>query len=666
MLEFPSTLRPEKKSFALACVLLLAFSLYANTLLNGFVYDDHDQVEQNAYAHSARYLGRALTTTVWSFQGTEGQSNYYRPLMTLGYLVCNKLFQSMPYGFHLVNILLNCIVVWLVFLFCSRLLGDETIALCAAAIFALHPIHTEVVAWIAAVTELDLAVFYLATFALFLRLGSGDRRQELRTHVWMACCFLLALLSKEQAMTLLPLIVLYEHLYRSDRDVTRWKTKVSRYGSLALIGCAYLIFRVAVLGGLAPVLKHADVTPYQVPLSALALLGQYAAKIFWPHSLLAFYVFHKSVSISDPRVLLGLGFVFLAILLFVVLWRRARIYSFALLWMAVTLAPVLNPRWMATNVFTERYLYLPSVGFCVLLAGGVVWLFRKAAVKPLALRWLMGAASVAVCALAATQIVARNRDWHDDWAFLRSTLAREPHASLLRTDLGTLEWNLLHREEAKRQWLLALADKPDDAVALSNLGLAMLEEKRYRQAEDYLQKAIELRPRFAAPHTHLGRVYLAEGESAAAEEEFRKAAEIYPLSTEARNALGKFYLDQEKLADAEKQYRASVESRPTEEALNQLGEIYLQEGLATNAEQAWRQALLLSPYDAPAHLGLGRLYFADGRRAEAKKEYQEVLLMDLGNAEAREALQKLGATDLPPAPRQLPHTSEVHASGSSR
>src|SRR5690349_9318224 len=269
MLDFPSTLRPEKKSFALACVLLLAFSLYANTLLNGFVYDDHDQVEQNAYAHSARYLGRVLTTTVWSFQGTEGQSNYYRPLMTLGYLVCNKLFQSMPYGFHLVNILLNCIVVWLVFLFCSRLLGDETIALCAAAIFALHPIHTEVVAWIAAVTELDLAVFYLATFALFLRLGSGDRRQELRTHAWMACCFLLALLSKEQAMTLLPLIALYEHLYRSDRDVTRWKTKVSRYGSLALIGCAYLIFRVTVLGGLAPVLKHADVTPYQVPLSAL-------------------------------------------------------------------------------------------------------------------------------------------------------------------------------------------------------------------------------------------------------------------------------------------------------------------------------------------------------------------------------------------------------------
>jgi protein O-mannosyl-transferase len=659
MLVFSSTSGTRKKSVALACVLLLAFLVYANTLVNGFVYDDHEQVETNPYVHSFHYVGRILTTTVWSFQGAEGQTNYYRPLMTLSYLVCNKLFQSLPYGFHLLNILLNCMAVWLVFLLCLRLFGDETMAVCAAAIFALHPIHTEVVAWIAAVTELQLAVFYLATFVLFLRLGSSDRRQERATQVLMCCSFVLALLSKEQAVTLLALVVIYEHLYRADCTLTNWKTKVSRYGGLAAIGCVYLIFRATVLGGLAPVLKHPEVTPSQVPMAALALLGQYAAKLFWPHPLLAFYVFHRSTSVLDPSVLLGIVVVLTAVALFVLLWRHARMYSFALIWIAVTLAPVLNPRWMATNVFTERYLYLPSVGFCALIAGFVVWVFRRGAARVPLFRWAMLAAAVAFCALAATQIVGRNRDWHDDWTFLTRTLTTEPRASLMRTDLGSLEWSRLHRDDAERQWLLALTDKPDNVVALSNLGLAMVEKQRFPEAESYLRKAIELRPHFAAPHMNLGRVYLAEGRPGAAETEFREAVEIYPLSTAARNALGEFYFDQGKLAEAEQQYRASIESQPTEEAWNQLGDIYWREKLSAKAEQAWQQALLLSEYDTHAHLALGKLYFTDGRREQAEKQFRDVLLTDPGNTQAREALQELGATNLPLAPRRAPQGSEM-------
>jgi len=159
----------KKKQFALALLLLCAFLVYANTLLSGFVYDDHFQIEGNPYVHSFRHIGRIFSTTVWSFQGTEGQTNYYRPLMTFGYLLCDRVFQSFPMGFHLVNLLLNCAVVWLVFRVCAALFDDEAVAVVAAALFALHPIHTEVVAWIAAVTELQLAVFYLLGFLLFLR-----------------------------------------------------------------------------------------------------------------------------------------------------------------------------------------------------------------------------------------------------------------------------------------------------------------------------------------------------------------------------------------------------------------------------------------------------------------------------------------------------------------
>jgi protein O-mannosyl-transferase len=646
--SYPS-LAGGRRSTALGGLLFLALLVYCNTLLNGFVYDDHFQVEQNPYVQSFKYVDKILTTTVWSFQGLEGKTNYYRPLMTLGFLVCNKVFQSFPAGFHVVNVLLNCLVVWLVFLACSLLFLDDIAALAAAAIFALHPIHTEVVAWIASVTELEMAIFYLASFIFFLRLGSLSAKRKTTAGILMCVCFLLGLLSKEQAITLAAVATIYEHFYRSDCETTSWKTKVSRYGGFWMIAAVYLMFRVTVLGGLAPVRQHADVSWPQAFLSAFALVGHYVAKLFLPYPLLAFYVFRKSVALSDPRVLAGIGVGVLAVVLFIYLWNRARNYSFAVIWIALTLAPVLNARWMATNVFTERYLYLPSVGFCALLAGGLVFLFRRFAVRPGLLRWILAAGATTIFVFAAGEIVARNRDWHDDFTLLSRTLAVEPHASYMRTDFGVLEWSSHREAEAERDWRLALADKPDNVVALSNLGMAMVERKRYEDAETYLQQAIALRPHFAAPHIHLARVYAAEGDNARAEAELRRAVEIYPLSTQARNALGKFYFDAGNLVDAEVQYRASVDSLPTPEAWDGLGDIYTREVAPRKAEEAWREVLRLSTFDGHAHIALGNVYFTSGRAAEAEKEYRIVLLLDPNNADALRGLRELHPAEFPAA-----------------
>src|SRR5260221_1540919 len=277
--SYPS-LVGKGRSTALGGLLFLALLVYCNTLLNGFVYDDHFQVEQSPYVHSFKYVDKILTTTVWSFQGLEGKTNYYRPLMILGFLVCNKVFQAYPFGFHLVNVLLNCVVVWLVFLACSTLLLDEIVALVAAAIFALHPIHTEVVAWIAAVTELEMAIFYLASFIFFLRLDSLPPKERRTSGILMCACFALALLSKEQAVILAVLTTIYEHFYRSDRETTNWKTKVYRYGGVWVIAAVYLVFPVSVFCGLAPPRPHTDVRLPQAPLSPISFVGRIFPQTF--------------------------------------------------------------------------------------------------------------------------------------------------------------------------------------------------------------------------------------------------------------------------------------------------------------------------------------------------------------------------------------------------
>jgi len=636
----------KKRRSLVGVVLLMAFLLYGNTLLYGFVYDDHFQIEGNPYVHSFRYVGQIFTTTVWSFQGTEGQTNYYRPLMTFGYLLCDRVFQSSPIGFHLLNLLLNCVVVYLVFALSAALFRDESVALVAAAIFALHPVHTEVVAWIAAVTELDLAVFYLAAFLLFLRLDREQGRRRMAALALMSGSFVLALLSKEQAMTLPLMATIYEHLYRADRKASAWSSKLFRYGPLWIIAAGYLLFRMTVLHAFAPVTQRASLSAGQLLWSGLALVGQYAGKLFWPRPLLGYYVFRESSSWSDSGVLAGALALaaFVAVLVF--LWRRARSYSFALLWMAVTLLPVLNVRWMAASAFAERYLYLPSFGFSVLAAAAVLWLSRRAAARP-ALGWALKSGAAAIAVLAVAQIVVRNRDWRDDKSFFTATLAVDPHASYMRTSLATLEWSEFRQQDAVKDWKMALLDKPDNAIALSNLGMAMVEQKRWPEAEDYLRKAIALRPRFAGPHIHLGKMYAEIGKPAESLEEFRRAVQINPLNTDARNLLAEALLKQGQMDEAEQQYRSSLDAVPNGEAFNGLGEILLSRGLPDQAVSNWRQAVGLSPFDTRAHLSLGLAYMARGSANDAEKEFRSVLLMDPHSEKALEAMRELKPAEFP-------------------
>src|SRR5438132_9253553 len=196
-------------------LILLASLPYLNALANSFVYDDRQQILENPYVHSFRYLGRVFGSNVWSFQGAQGVSNYYRPLMTLAYLLCYKTFGQLAFGFHLMSLVLHVAIVLLVFLVTERLFADRVLVLIAAGLFALHPIHTESVAWVAGITDLELSFFFLLTLLLYLRLTDTNTGSEnvpsWLSYVLMVLAYCLALLSKEQALVLPALAVVYEH-----------------------------------------------------------------------------------------------------------------------------------------------------------------------------------------------------------------------------------------------------------------------------------------------------------------------------------------------------------------------------------------------------------------------------------------------------------------------
>ncbi len=643
----------DQDTFAVVMLLLLAFLPYLNSLANGFVYDDRQQILENPYIHSFRYLGRIFGSTVWSFEGAQGISNYYRPLMSFAYLIDYKLFGRLPFGFHLTNVVLHAAVVLLVFAVTERLFQDRLVSFMASGVFALHPVHTESVSWIAAITDLELSLFFLLTVWLYLRIPDGGtkRSRSALSYFFLFAAYSLALLSKEQALVLPALVIVYEHFYRRDRSTSNFGDKLRRYLPLCVLAAAYLAFRGFALGGFAPAIWRPNMSWSTVLLSAIALTGSYLGKLVWPVHLVAFYVFHESRSMRDPQVLAGLLGLTACAALFIWLWREARPFSFALIWMGATLAPVLNPRWMPAQVFAERYLYLPSVGFCWLLGGGVAKLWREANQEAPSREVRSGtrafmrqaiAVSVAVVGcLYAARTVERNRDWRSEDVLYHRTLEAEPDAQVIHTNLGVNYADAGNWAAAEREWTLALGPGQASAVTLNDLGLVRKHQKRYDEAEDLFQQALKLRPKYMDPHKNLAEMYEEIGRINDADNEFRRAVSLAPLDTNTRNTYGEFLRKHGRASEAREQFARSVEADANWPAYDSLGDLDVAAGNSQKAREEYQAAVRLNPIDNHAYFGLAMLDEKEGRIIDAVREYRAGLETDPRNAIALAALQRL-------------------------
>jgi protein O-mannosyl-transferase len=646
--SFASGLSRWSDSTLFSVLILFSILPYCNSLLNGFVYDDTTQILDNPYIVSFRHLGQIFTTAVWSYVGSGGYTNYYRPIMTIGYMLCFQIFGAAPYGFHLANILLHAAVVCILYVVTRRMFGGRGVAFLAAGLFALHPMHTESVDWVAAVTDLEVTFFFLLTFWFFLRVPKEEGKRSEWAVLGMTVSFVLTLCSKEQALMLPFLATVYEHFYRADCVKTKWLQKISRYWLLWFLTLAYFLFREHLFGAFAPIIGHPEVSRFEALLSGIALLGQYVWKLLWPMNLCAFYVFHPSTSPLDLSVLAGIVALLGGTVLLGFLWKRNRISTFGLVWFAATIAPVLNARVLASdNVFAERYLYLPSVGFCWLMALGLMELWKIISARPNIWQWAgVGCLSV-LAMLYAARIVTRNRVWRDEITFYSATLQASPDAVPIYNNLGSVYWNRGDVATAEREWQKALAFVPDSPTLLNNLGLVYMKRQELTQAVEYFQKSAAAKPAFPDPHLNLGVVYQQMGMKEDAETQYRTAMSLAPLNLHIHNRLGTLYLDEGRVQEAEKQFSISASIAPNVVAYDALGEIMLRRNTPAAAAEMFNRSIALNPADTRARMNLAELYVASGQNAKAVEQYRFILKTDPQDAHAREALQKLTQPSLP-------------------
>lgn len=604
-----------------AVLLSVAVLPYLNTLGFGFVYDDNYQIVENPYVHSFHYLKQILISSVWSFKYSRIPTNYYRPLMSLEYVFLYKTYGPIAYVFHLANVLTHAAVVVLLFAVGRRLLNSERVAFLAAVLFALDPVHTESVAWVAAIPDIQLALFLMIAFWFYLEMGEPSRSQWW-TPVAMNGVFFLALFSKEPAVAFPVIAVFYEHLLRADRDRTNWKQKLGRYGPLFILTGVYLIARVLLIGGLIPKLQRPRLSWPSALLSAVSLFGQYMNKLAWPVRLKMFYAFRAANSLRDPGFLIGVAWILSLGLLCWFLWKRNRPLVLPVLWMVATLAPALNARWMPGNVFAERYLYVPSIGFCWLVASGLLALWEAPRVRLFTWARVAIASTVLLAvSLSALLIVKRNAVWRDDLHFFTDGVKQNPENANLHSDLGFANWAVRNHAAARAQWAISIGLDPNNFWALNNIGMADVTEGHYADAIPPLQQALKLRPEFSDAHLNLAGAFDGLHQASEAEKEFLAAIDSSPLDYDAHNRLAAFYQRAGRIEEAQKQYLVSFAAQPNAAALDGLGDIAVAEGQTATAERYFRQGVDIDEYDHHAHYELVRIYGESGRNAEALREF---------------------------------------------
>lgn len=651
----PATRFSGSTLFHLVVLSGAALALYALGLRNGFVADDQLEVLQDPLIRSFRLIPQMFAHSVWYFHGAKAD-RYYRPLKLLAYSVEYRLFHFHPALWHLANIFFNVAAVLVVY-FLVRDLANRQLAFWSAVLFAFHPIHVEAVAWIAAGNDLECGLLLLLALWLYHRARQG--RSPGPNYTISAILFFAALLFKETALTFPAVLFCYEYFYRRESlaSIARGGVRYAAYFAVLLV---YLGMRWHALGRFAATNPDNVVTGTQFALTAPVLAAQYLWKSLVPIHLNAWYTF-------DPVSTLGWKSVAATVLLAFLVWavfrlrRRQPLLSFALAWFWLTLIPVLDIPKVGLNVFAERYLYIPTVGFCILSAW--MWLsVLERATRP-TLRRAAYAGIAALLAFYSVVLVRRLPDWHDDVSLWAKTAAQDPGDPVVLNATGTAYFSRGQYGSALEMFQRAVAISPDKAYTHNSLGGAYFAFHRYDDAQREFQKAVALSPDSATNWSNLGVAYANKNmwpESVAA---FRNAVDRYSRSTpalpgilgaESQANLSELYvqygaalLNAGQIVPAKVAFRNAVQADPANlDARIRLAGALAQQGqLDAAAAQisAGLRANPGSPQAYLAHYNLSRIYQQQGLGDAAMQERQRALALNPG----------LGATPVQVSPLHL-------------
>jgi tetratricopeptide (TPR) repeat protein len=548
---------------------LACWAVYLNSLENGFHYDDSHAIVENPHLRSLGQVPRFFADPA-AFS-REPAMAMYRPVLLTTFALNYAFGQHQVRGYHLVNLLLHSLAALLVFLVLKEVFASARAGWWGGMLFALHPVHTQAVNYLSSRSELLCGLGVLA--ALYL---AGVRRRW-RPLAWGA--YALALLSKEAAVVLVPLLALLE--WRRPAPERAWKAHLPFWGLTSI----YLLAITA--NGFLPRSLGQEVRPWGAHLcTQLKALVYYLQLGAMPVRLSAEHAFATSPDPWSGAVLLSLLLVFS---LLWCAWRAPR--SRASLGLAWFLAGLGLTFLVPLNVLVnEHRLYLPFAGLLLALPLGEG-----------RLRWA-GAGFLAVLALLTWQ---RNPVWRDEYTLWQDAVAKAPGMFRVQGNWGLALYQRGQVQEALAAFGESLRLNPRYAKTWSNLGAVCEDLGRGEEAVRAYQQALALEPGLAGSHNNLGRLRLEQGRLDEAEAHLRQALALDPHCAPARVNLGRLRQRRGEYEEAAREYEEALRLDPSAaEALNNLGLLHLDQGRPEQARAALQRALALRPDYQEARLNL--------------------------------------------------------------
>jgi tetratricopeptide (TPR) repeat protein len=623
--------------FLVAMVLIPYWQVLGFDFVN---YDDNLYISDNARLKA----GLTLDNVAWAF--TTGDISNWHPLTWLSYLLDVQIFgeKNAP-AIHMVNVLFHAVNSVLLFLLLRRMTRAPWPSALVAALFAVHPLHVESVAWIAERKDVLSTFFWLLTMMAYV--GYAAAPGAIR-YLLVVVPFALGLMAKPMLVTLPAVLLLMDYwpLRRLDgtgplvgRPATRWHWLViEKFPLFALAAISSVVtflvqqsgHSIAALDALPAWLRAAN---------AIVAYARYVVMMVWPVGLAVFYP-HPGHDLPAWQVVVA-GAALVAVSGVVIRWRRQFPYLVVgWLWYLGTLAPVIGLVQVGAQALADRYTYVPLIGLFLMAAWGI---------RDLAARWRVPKMALAVgAAVVLTALTAgaglQVSFWRDSTTLFNHALRVTSFNYLAHKNLGVALANAHRYNEAIRQYEQAIKIKPDDPDLYYNFGNALGELGKTDEAIQRYSKALEVKPNHTETLYNLGNAYAKQGKFAEAVAQYAKLLDLKPDHLGGHINIGNALALVGRPEQAEVHYKEALRLEPgNQEALANLGNALGQQNKLDEAVEYYRKALQMNPNNLDTQCNLGHTLITQGKLTEAAAAFGEALRIDPGNVKARETIKALQA-----------------------